>query len=206
MNEYILYDSSVNKKNLDELHIFISNNAVVQDGVKLYYNSCILGDSIVYSGAVIQNNSVIKDCIVHKNVQIFSSRLENCEIDDNCLIGPFANLKNVKLGKNCKIANFVEMKNVVSSADVKISHLSSITNSEIGKNTIIAGGVIFSTAEDKFIYIGDDVKIGANASLIAPVTIQDSAEIAVGSVISKDVGINELAKSTATQKNINLNK
>ena len=185
---------------------FISNNAVVQDGVKLYYNSCILGDSIVYSGAVIQNNSVIKDCIVHKNVQIFSSRLENCEIDDNCLIGPFANLKNVKLGKNCKIANFVEMKNVVSSADVKISHLSSITNSEIGKNTIIAGGVIFSTAEDKFIYIGDDVKIGANASLIAPVTIQDSAEIAVGSVISKDVGINELAKSTATQKNINLNK
>jgi len=201
MNEYILYNSTTSKKDLEKLHIFISDNALVQDGVTLYFNSCILGDSIIYTGAVIHNNSVIEDSIVHKNVNIYSSRLEKCEIDENSIIGPFANLKSVILSKDCKIANFVEMKDVVCSKNVKISHLSSISHTEIGKNTTIAGGVIFSTTDEKRIFIGDDVKIGANASLIAPLTVQDGAEITAGSIISKDVGVNEIAKTSATQKN-----
>lgn len=201
MKEYIIYNSNLKIEELKELNIFISSNSVVQDGAKIYYNSCISGDSVVYSTVVIYNNSTIIDSVIRNNSSIYSSRIENCEINENCMIGPFANIKDSEIGGDCKVGNFVEMKNSSLSNNVSVLHLSSIQNTEIGSNTVIGSGVVFSSSEEQKILIGDNVKIGANSSLIAPLTISDDSYIAIGSVINCDVDAKEYAIARAKQQN-----
>ena len=202
MKEYIVYNSNLSEEELKELNIYISSNSVVQDGTQIYFNSCISGDSIVYNTTVIHNNSTIIDSVIRGNCHIYSSRIENCEIGENCMIGPFACIKDSELSDGgCKIGNFVEMKNSILSSKVCISHLSSVQNAEIGANTIIGSGVVFSSTEEEKILIGDNVKIVANSSLIAPLTISDDSYVAIGSVINCDVDANEYAIARAKQQN-----
>lgn len=202
MKEYIVYNSNITDDELKELNIYLSTNSVVQDGATIYYNSCISGDSIVYGTAVIHNNSTIIDSVIRNNCHIYSSRIENSEIGENCLIGPFANIKDSEMSSGfCKIGNFVEMKGSSLSSKVTVSHLSSVQNAEIGANTLIGSGVIFSCLEDEKILIGDNVKIGANSSLVAPITISDESYVAIGSVINCDVDTGEYAVARAKQQN-----
>ena len=201
MKEFIVYNSNLSKDELKELNIYISSNSVIQDGAKIYFNSCICGDSVVYNTAIIHNNSTIIDSIVRTDCNIFSSRIENCEISDNCSVGPFANIKESEIGGGCKIGNFVEMKNVSLSNNVIISHLSSVQNAEIGANSHIGSGVVFSSSEEEKILIGDNVKVGANSSLIAPLTISDDSYIAIGSVINTDIDANQYAIARSKQQN-----
>lgn len=202
MKEYLVYNSNINEEELKELNIFISNNSVVQDGATIYFNSCISGDSVVYSSVVIHNNSTIIDSVIRSNCHIYSSRIENSEIGEGCLIGPFANVKNSELADgNCKIGNFVELKDSLLSSSVNICHLSCIQNAEIGKNSVIGSGVIFSSTDEEKILIGDNVKIGANCSLIAPLTIADESYVAIGSVINTDIDAGEYAVARAKQQN-----
>jgi len=202
MKEYIVYNSKLSEEELKELNIYISSNSVVQDGAKIYFNSCISGDSVIYNDVTIHNNSTIIDSVVRGNSHIFSSRVENCEIGENCLVGPFANIKDSEIsGGGCKIGNFVEIKNCVISSKVNISHLSSVQNAEIGANTIVGSGVIFSSSEEDKIFIGDNVKIGANSSLVAPLTIADDSYIAIGSVINCDVDAKQYAIARGKQQN-----
>ena len=202
MKDYVIYNSSVNEEELKELNIFVSNNAVIQDGATIYFNSCISGDSVVYSSVVIHNNSTIIDSVIRANCHIYSSRIENSEIGECCMVGPFANIRNCELSDgNCKIGNFVEMKNSSLSGGVNICHLSCVQNAEIGKNTLIGSGVIFSSTEEEKILIGDNVKVGANSSLIAPITIADESYVAIGSVINTDIDAGEYAVARAKQQN-----
>lgn len=201
MKEYIVYNSHLSVEELKELNIYISSNSVVQDGAKIYFNSCISGDSVVYNTVVVHNNSTIIDSVVRGNCHIYSSRIENCEIGENSIIGPFANIRDSEIGGGCKIGNFVEMKNSSLSLNIYISHLSSIQNAEIGANTNIGSGVVFSSSEEEKILIGDNVKIGANSSLIAPLTISDDSYIAIGSVINCDVDAKQYAVARSKQQN-----
>lgn len=202
MREYIIYNSKLGEEDLKQLNIYISSNSVVQDGAQIYFNSCISGDSVVYATAVIHNNSTIIDSVIRSNSHIYSSRIENSEIGENCLIGPFACVKDCEISAGlCKIGNFVEIKNSVLSSKVNISHLSSIQNAEIGTNTLIGSGVVFSCVDDEKILIGDNVEIGANSSLIAPITVADESYVAIGSVINCDVNTKEYAIARAKQQN-----
>ncbi|MBQ8430535.1 MAG: hypothetical protein IJX26_01145 [Clostridia bacterium] len=202
MKDFIVYNSSVSEDELKQLNIFLSDNAVVQEGVVIYFNSCIIGDSIIYTNSVIHSNCTIINSTIRKETNVYSSRIENSEIGEKCSIGPFANIIDCTILDECKIGNFSVIKNTLMSNNVQIGHLSSIENAEIGKNSQVSTGVIFSSSEEeRDILIGDNVKIGSNSSLISPVTISDGGYVAIGSVINKDVDVNEYAISRAKQTN-----
>jgi bifunctional UDP-N-acetylglucosamine pyrophosphorylase / glucosamine-1-phosphate N-acetyltransferase len=142
------------------------------------------------------------------NVNIRSfCHLENVEVKNNVNIGPFARLRpGTLLDNDVKIGNFVEIKNSKISKGSKISHLSYIGDSNIGSNTNIGAGAITCNydgiSKKSRTEIGNNVSVGSNCCLIAPVTISDRAYIAAGSVITKDVAEDDLAFGRARQINL----
>ncbi len=135
------------------------------------------------------------------------SHLEGVEVADQVIIGPFARIRpHSKIAKKAKIGNFVEIKNSHIDHGAKINHLSYIGDSDIGYNTNIGAGAItcnFDGISTKSkTKIGNEVSIGSNSCLIAPINIADRAFIAAGSVITHDVAEDDLAFGRAKQVNL----
>ncbi len=131
--------------------------------------------------------------------------IEDVIIGEGASIGPFARIRGgAELGPNVHLGNFVEVKKSRIGAGTKAGHLSYLGDAEIGSGTNIGAGTITCNYDgvnkDKTI-IGDDVFIGSNASLVAPVSIGDGAYTASGSVITNDVPAGALALGRARQEN-----
>ena len=126
-----------------------------------------------------------------------NSYLEEVTIDENSQIGPSARLRpKTKIGKKSNIGNFVEIKNSKIGNNVSIAHLSYVGDSEIGNNVNIGAGTITCNYDGKKKHktiIKDNVFIGSNTSLIAPVVIESKSRIGAGSVITKNIPKNSLA-------------
>ncbi|MDR2794477.1 MAG: hypothetical protein LBB12_01725, partial [Holosporaceae bacterium] len=124
----------------------------------------------------------------------------------NAAVGPFARIRpDTFIAENAKIGNFVEIKNSIVHENAKINHLTYVGDSEIGKNTNIGAGVITCNYDGFRKYktqIGENVFIGSNSALVAPVNIGDDATIGAGSIITKNVDPGSLAVSRAPQRNI----
>ena len=151
-------------------------------------------------------NCVIKNSKIGSNTKIEAfSHIEGAEIEDNCLIGPYARLREgSNIGESAKIGNFVETKNITLGIGAKANHLSYLGDSEIGNKTNIGAGTITCNydGEDKHkTIIGNDSFIGSNSALVAPVTVGSNSTIAAGSVITKDVPDNALGVGRAKQTN-----
>ncbi len=121
------------------------------------------------------------------------------EIGQNCKIGPFAHIRgDVKIGNNVRIGNFVEIKKSVINDNTNVSHLSYVGDSELGSNVNIGAGTItanynpITKVKSKTI-IKDGANTGSNSVIVAPVTVNEMASIAAGSIITKDVEANALA-------------
>tara|TARA_B100001250_G_scaffold386661_1_gene383386 strand:+ start:275 stop:1636 length:1362 start_codon:yes stop_codon:yes gene_type:complete len=152
-------------------------------------------------------NCVIKDTVIGDNVKIFAnSVIENSIIGNNCCIGPFARIRPESvLDDHVHIGNFVEIKKSSLGKNTKANHLSYIGDTEIGSNTNVGAGVItcnYDGANKHKTTIGDNVFVGSDVQLIAPVKIKDDSTIAAGSTITKDVDVNSLAISRAEQKQV----
>jgi bifunctional UDP-N-acetylglucosamine pyrophosphorylase/glucosamine-1-phosphate N-acetyltransferase len=121
-------------------------------------------------------------------------------------VGPFARLRpGSEIHDNAKIGNFVEIKNAIVSENSKINHLSYIGDSCIGKNTNIGAGTItcnYDGFKKHRTTIGENVFIGSNSALVAPIQICDNVLIGAGSVITKDVNAGDLALARSKQVNI----
>ena len=141
---------------------------------------------------------------IKNNVKVLAfSHIEGVEIEQNCTIGPFARLRpGTKLEKNSKVGNFVEIKKSTLKKNSKVNHLSYIGDSLIGQSTNIGAGTITcnydGVSKNKTI-IEDNVFIGSNSSLVAPLKISRNAVIGAGSVITKNVNKNSLALTRPNQ-------
>jgi bifunctional UDP-N-acetylglucosamine pyrophosphorylase / glucosamine-1-phosphate N-acetyltransferase len=132
------------------------------------------------------------------------SHIEGATIDDDVIIGPFARIRpDTHIEKKAKIGNFVEIKNSEIKQASKISHLSYIGDTTMGSNSNIGAGTItcnFDGIKTKSkTIIGNEVSIGSNSCLIAPITIADRAFIAAGSVITNNLEEDDLAFGRAKQ-------
>jgi len=131
---------------------------------------------------------------------------ENVTIGDNVTIGPFAHIRpDTVISNNVSVGNFVEIKKSNIGEGSKINHLSYIGDSTLGTNVNIGAGTITCNYDgfDKYeTHIGDNVFVGSNSALIAPVKLGDNAMIAAGSVISKDVAPGALGIARSLQKNL----
>ena len=141
----------------------------------------------------IGNNSYIKSF----------SHLEGTKIEKNVIVGPYARLREgTVLRENTKIGNFVETKKSNINKNSKVNHLSYIGDTSIGKNSNIGAGVITCNYDGVKKYktkISDNVFIGSNSSLVAPVNVDNNSIVGAGSVITKKVKKKTLALTRAPQ-------
>lgn len=176
-------------------------------------------DTIIYPNVFIEGNSVIgKGCVIYPNTRIVNSKIGDCVvIKDSTLIessvvkekttiGPFAHIRPESIiGRDVKIGNFVEIKKSIIGSGTKAAHLSYIGDAEIGEDVNIGAGTITCNYDGKRKHktiIEDQVFIGSDTQLVAPVRICKGAYVGAGSTITNDVPPLSLAMSRAPQKNI----
>ena len=167
--------------------IFFSNDT------KIGKNVTIEPYVVIGPKVKIANNIIVKSF----------SLLESCTIENKVEIGPYARIRpNTILREGSKIGNFVEVKKSTIGKKSKISHLSYIGDSEIGKSVNIGAGTItcnYDGVKKSKTKIKDNVFIGSNSSLVAPVTINKQSIVGAGSVITKNVKKKSLALTRTTQ-------
>ena len=141
---------------------------------------------------------------IGNNVTIKSfSHLENCKIENKVEIGPYARIRpGTTLKEGSKIGNFVEIKKSILGKKSKINHLTYIGDTSIGKSVNIGAGTItcnYDGIKKHKTKIKDNVFIGSNSSLVAPVTLAENSIIGAGSVITKNVSKKSLALTRSQQ-------
>ena len=144
---------------------------------------------------------------IQNNVKIFSfSHIENVKIENNVSVGPYARLRpGTVLKSGSRIGNFVEVKKSTVGKGSKVNHLSYIGDTSIGNSTNIGAGTItcnYDGVKKNKTKIKNNVFIGSNSSLVAPVIINKNSTVGAGSVISKNVNKNSLALTRTPQAEV----
>ena len=168
----------------------------------VFTGDCELGDNVTIGANCVLHNAKIA---AGTHVAPFS-HLEDCTIGTNAHIGPFARLRpNAVLADDVHIGNFVEVKNSQIGRGSKANHLSYIGDTTIGEQTNIGAGTItanYDGVNKHKTTIGNQVRIGSNSVLVAPVTIGDKATTGAGSVITKNCEAGKLVLARARQQTI----
>ena len=192
-------------KELEKLNIYISPESKVSDKALILFNSVILGECDIKDDVVIGPNSIIVDSVIYEGAQILNSYITNSIVGAKSTVGPFAHLRdNTNIGSNCRIGNFVEVKKSMIGDKSKASHLAYIGDSDVGIDCNFGCGSITVNYDGVNKYktvIGDNVFIGCNTNLVAPVKIHNNSFIACGSTITADVPENTLAIARSRQLN-----
>tara|TARA_B100000902_G_C26866530_1_gene695614 strand:+ start:26 stop:649 length:624 start_codon:yes stop_codon:yes gene_type:complete len=169
------------------------NTVYFSSDTKIGKNVTIEPFVVIGSNVKIGNNVIIKSF----------SHLENCKIENKVVIGPYARIRPYTILKEgSKIGNFVEVKKSTIGKKTKVNHLTYIGDAKIGKNVNIGAGTItcnYDGVKKSKTIINDNVFIGSNSSLVAPVTINQNSVIGAGSVITKSVKKKSLALTRSTQ-------
>lgn len=133
------------------------------------------------------------------------SHLEGCHIANKCQVGPFARLRpGAELDLGAKVGNFVEIKAATINEGAKVNHFTYVGDANVGAGTNIGAGTIFCNYDGvnkHHTEVGKNVFIGSNSSLVAPVTIEDDAFVATGSVVTDDVKSGDMALARSRQVN-----
>jgi len=185
-------------------------NKFLNSGVKMLGPETIFfsNDTKIGKNVTIEPYVVIgKNVKIGNNVIIKSfSHLESCKIENKVEIGPYARIRpDTILKEGSKIGNFVEVKKSIVGKKSKVSHLSYIGDSEIGKSVNIGAGTItcnYDGVKKSKTKIKDNVFVGSNSSLVAPLTIEKKSIIGAGSVITKNVKKQSLALTRSSQTEI----
>lgn len=175
--------------------------------VEIDMNVILKGKVRLGNRVKIGTGCVITDCDIGDDVEIKPySVLEDASVGANAAIGPFSRLRpGAELAENTHVGNFVEIKKAQIGKGSKVNHLTYVGDAEIGKDCNIGAGVITCNYDgaNKFkTIIGDNVFIGSDSQLVAPVTIESGATIGAGSTIRDDVRHDELVTTRVPQKHI----
>lgn len=174
---------------------FIDVNCVFEGDVTLGNNvsigpNCVIVDSVIGDGVEIKANTVI----------------DSAGVSDHAVIGPFARLRpGTQLAANTKVGNFVETKKAIVGQGSKINHLSYVGDATLGDNVNIGAGTItcnYDGVNKHQTELNDNVFVGSNSTLVAPVTVESGGFVAAGSTVTREVPSDSLAVGRAKQRNI----
>ena len=182
----------------------------IKQGVKMVAPDTVFfsKDTKIGKNVLIEPFVVIgKKVKIYNNVTIHSfSHLENTKIENNVSVGPYARLRPGSVLKSgSRVGNFVEIKKSIIEKNSKVNHLSYIGDASLGKNVNIGAGTItcnYDGFKKNKTKIKNNVFIGSNTSLVAPVTINEKSVVGAGSVITKNVKKKSLAITRASQVEI----
>jgi bifunctional UDP-N-acetylglucosamine pyrophosphorylase/glucosamine-1-phosphate N-acetyltransferase len=175
--------------------------------VTIDINCVFEGKVELANGVMVGPHCVIKNTEIGMGSQIYSHcAIEDARIGENCKVGPFSRIRpGTALEREAHIGNFVEVKNSRIGANSKANHLSYVGDSDVGANVNIGAGTItcnYDGANKHKTIIEDDVFIGSDTQLIAPVKVGKGATIGAGATITKDAPPDQLTLSRAPQVSI----
>jgi UDP-N-acetylglucosamine diphosphorylase/glucosamine-1-phosphate N-acetyltransferase len=197
VNKYKLEQDKLRGNALDKgVNLIAPETIFLSKDTKFGRNVTIEPYVVIGFKVKIGNNVIIKSF----------SHIEGTKMESNVVIGPYARLRpGTILKTGAKIGNFVETKKSKIGKNSKISHLSYVGDTTIGKNSNIGAGTITCNYDGRKKHktnISDNVFIGSNTSLVAPLKIDKNSTVGAGSVITKNVKINSLALTRSKQQEV----
>jgi bifunctional UDP-N-acetylglucosamine pyrophosphorylase/glucosamine-1-phosphate N-acetyltransferase len=192
---------------IDPLRFDLRGVLEIGEEVLIDANVIIEGEVVLGNHVRIGAGCVLKDCVIgdHTEVKPYSV-IEGAQVADLCSVGPFARLRpGAVLEQDAHVGNFVEMKKSRLGVGSKCGHLTYLGDAEIGAKVNIGAGTITCNYDgvNKFqTIIEDDVFVGSDTQLVAPVRIGKGATLGAGSTITKDVGEHELVITRVPQRHI----
>ncbi len=183
------------------------DNGITIGADTVIHPGCRIGEgTIIGEGCEIEGNVTIMDCLIGDECHIkAASVLESSKLGEDVAVGPMAHLRpGTQLGAKVKIGNFVETKKIVMGEGSKASHLTYLGDAELGRNVNIGCGTItcnYDGVNKHLTVIGDDVFIGSDVQLVAPVSVGHRSLVAAGTTVTIDVPPDSLAISRVPQVN-----
>lgn len=176
---------------LDKSSVFVDDRAKIGENVIIYENNRIEGETIIGDNVTLYPNNFISSSEIGKGSKVHASVIESSKVGSCVSIGPFAHLRpGSKIGDYAKIGNFCEIKNAEIGERTKVSHLAYVGDAKVGKKCNIGCGAIFVNYNGKTknkTFVEDEVFIGSNVNIVAPVTIGKGAYICAGTTVAEDV-------------------
>jgi bifunctional UDP-N-acetylglucosamine pyrophosphorylase/glucosamine-1-phosphate N-acetyltransferase len=193
---------------LDPASTWIDVDVTIGRDTVLYPYVTLEGKTVVGEDCVLRSSSRLTNCTLGRRVEILDHCvLRDSRIDDEACVGPFVHLRpGVRVRRKAKVGNFVEMKKVDLGEGSKANHLSYLGDAKIGSGVNIGAGTItcnYDGARKYETVIRDNVFIGSDTQLVAPVTVGAGSVIAAGTTVTKDVPDNALAIARVPQTNKN---
>ena len=193
---------------MDPARLDVRGKLVCGRDVVIDVNCVFEGQVKLGDGVEISANCVLKNVVVAEGTKILPfTHIEDAAVGADCRIGPFARIRpGTRLASETHIGNFVEIKNSQIDAGSKVNHLSYVGDCTVGKNVNIGAGTItcnYDGANKHRTIIEDNVFIGSDTQLIAPVTIGQGATIGAGTTVTRNAPAGELTISRAKQMTVN---
>ena len=190
---------------VDPAATYVDPRCSVAPGVTLLPGTILRGHTAVDRDSEIGPNSMVRDCRIGQRTTVNASQLNESTVGSDTTVGPFTYVRpGCTIGDHCRVGDFVEVKNSVVGDGTKISHLTYVGDSDVGQRVNFGCGTVTTNYDGhkKFrCTIGDDVFLGCNTNLIAPVTVGDRAYTAAGSTVTDDVPNGALAIARTRQTN-----
>jgi bifunctional UDP-N-acetylglucosamine pyrophosphorylase/glucosamine-1-phosphate N-acetyltransferase len=207
MRDRINYQHMLNGVEIvDPTTTWIDSNVTIEADATIFPESWLAGTTTVGAKAIIGPRTTLMNVKVAGGASVIESNCVDCEIGADAKVGPYSYLRaDTSLAAGSKVGAYVEIKNSTIGAGTKVPHLSYVGDAEIGSGTNIGAATVFVNydgVEKHKTKIGDEVRIGSDTMLVAPVSIGDGAYTAAGSVITDDVPAGAMGVARSKQRNI----
>jgi bifunctional UDP-N-acetylglucosamine pyrophosphorylase/glucosamine-1-phosphate N-acetyltransferase len=191
---------------LDPDRTYVDDTVVIEPGAKIYPGVHLEGSTTVGAGAQVGPDTFVVDSSIGAGATVWYSVLRGAVVGEGCEVGPYASLRpGTVLERGAKVGTFVETKNATLGEGAKAPHLSYLGDATVGARSNIGAGSItcnYDGYRKHRTEIGEDVFIGSDTMLVAPVVIGDRAVTGAGSVITNDVEEDALAVERTEQREI----
>jgi bifunctional UDP-N-acetylglucosamine pyrophosphorylase/glucosamine-1-phosphate N-acetyltransferase len=191
---------------LDPERTYVDDTVVVEPGARLYPGVHLEGTTTVGAGAQVGPDVFAVDSSIGADATVWYAVLRGAVVGEECEVGPYASLRpGSVLERGSKVGTFVETKNTTLGEKAKAPHLTYLGDASVGARSNIGAGTItcnYDGFEKHRTEIGEDVFVGSDTMLVAPLTIGNSAVIGAGSVITEDVAEGALAIERTEQREI----
>ncbi len=195
---------------IDPESVHIDADVTIGQDTIIYPNTYLRGQSQIGEDCEIGPDTIIDNTQVGSGVRILSSVLESAEVADRVTMGPFCHLrKGARLDEHVHLGNFAEVKDSYLGPGTKMGHFSYIGNAHIGSNVNIGAGTItcnYDGEKKNPTEVGDDVCLGSDTMLVAPVKIGDRAITGAGTVVTRDVSPDTLVLGVPARESRKLDK
>src|SRR5947209_201160 len=178
----------------------------LEPDVTLHQNTQLHGATTIRSGAVVGPDCTLTDTEVGEGATVLKSHCDGAVVGPGATVGPYTYLRpGAVLGARAKAGAYVEIKAAHVGDDAKVPHLSYVGDADIGERSNIGAATVFVNydgVEKHRTKVGDDVRIGSDTMLVAPLEVGDGAYTAAGSVITEDVPPGAIAIARERQRNV----